>query len=251
MALIKCAKCGREISDKAKACPNCGRAVAMASAWYYSQEGRQCGPVSAKQLKELVATGHLHPTDWIWKNGWGAWVEASKVQSLFTSDQSAAPPASLPVMSSSIAVSDGGSHRKPPSDCPEFWARKASQSPPPPSPNVLPSAPAADSSPRKDENFILSTLHAVQGFICAFTGLKPLTDFKLLYLFSDVLKRRSPADVDAYFNCGCARTTPEINEIPTEWPRPWFFARMLLFGVLTTLGFWLGFAWFEPALFTF
>lgn len=27
MALIKCSECGKEISDKAKTCPNCGNAV--------------------------------------------------------------------------------------------------------------------------------------------------------------------------------------------------------------------------------
>jgi RsiW-degrading membrane proteinase PrsW (M82 family) len=71
-----------------------------------------------------------------------------------------------------------------------------------------------------------------------------LTDFKVSYLFSDVLKRRSRADIDTYLNCGCIRTTPEITDVSTEWPRPWFFVRILLFGLLTTLGFGFGTAWF-------
>jgi DNA-directed RNA polymerase subunit RPC12/RpoP len=29
MALIKCAECGKEISDQAAACPNCGNPVGM------------------------------------------------------------------------------------------------------------------------------------------------------------------------------------------------------------------------------
>ena len=28
MALIKCSECGKEVSDKAKACPNCGNPIA-------------------------------------------------------------------------------------------------------------------------------------------------------------------------------------------------------------------------------
>lgn len=56
--------------------------------WYYSKGGNQAGPVSSQQLRQLVATGELQPTDHVWKDGMVAWVPVSQVSGL-----SAAPAA--------------------------------------------------------------------------------------------------------------------------------------------------------------
>ncbi|MHB1082096.1 MAG: PrsW family glutamic-type intramembrane protease [Prosthecobacter sp.] len=82
-----------------------------------------------------------------------------------------------------------------------------------------------------------SALAEVHGFICGFCGLNPLRDFQLSHLFSEAFQRRSRTDIDAYFNCGCPRNTPDIADVPSEWPRPWFFWRMLVFGLVVLIGF--------------
>ena len=43
-----------------------------------------------------------------------------------------------------------------------------------------------------------------------------------------------------------AREPPHpISQVETLWPRPWFFARLLAFGLLVSLGFWFGAWYFE------
>ena len=41
----------------------------MARQWFYSHKGQNFGPVSARQLKYLAATGGLQPEDLIWPDG--------------------------------------------------------------------------------------------------------------------------------------------------------------------------------------
>jgi len=55
--------------------------------WHYQKDGQQHGPVLSQQLKELAASGHLLPTDLIWKEGMSDWVPASKLKGLFGSTE--------------------------------------------------------------------------------------------------------------------------------------------------------------------
>lgn len=55
----------------------------MATEWYYSKDGQQVGPVSANDLKQLVAGGKLQSADQIWKKGMADWVPVSSVKGLF------------------------------------------------------------------------------------------------------------------------------------------------------------------------
>jgi hypothetical protein len=59
------------------------------SQWYYSKNNQQQGPVSPEQLKQLAVSGQLQPSDLVWKEGMGQWVEGRKIKGLFP----AAPPA--------------------------------------------------------------------------------------------------------------------------------------------------------------
>jgi protease PrsW len=108
--------------------------------------------------------------------------------------------------------------------------------PPPPTATkqTPPEKPARES---KSRIWILSN---VQDLVCAVSGLKPLKDFRISYLFSNPFKRRSRSEIDAYLNCGCAQTTPSLAALSSDWPRPWFFWRMLLFGFLVVLIFVVG-----------
>ena len=104
------------------------------------------------------------------------------------------------------------------------------------------------STPKPPSKAGKSPLAAVQSFICGFSGLKRLQDFELWYLFSQAPQRRSRADIDTYFNCGCPQSTPDLADVPPDWPRPWFFWRMLVFGFLVLSGFCVAFESFHNPL---
>ncbi len=55
----------------------------MATAWMYSRNGHEFGPVSSKQLKQLAATQELTPEDLVWKEGMKRWARADAVKGLF------------------------------------------------------------------------------------------------------------------------------------------------------------------------
>ncbi|MCA9113491.1 MAG: DUF4339 domain-containing protein [Planctomycetaceae bacterium] len=51
--------------------------------WYYAREGKQLGPVSFSQLKQLASDGRLQPGDLVWKQGNPDWMPATAVPELF------------------------------------------------------------------------------------------------------------------------------------------------------------------------
>jgi hypothetical protein len=51
--------------------------------WYYAKNGQQQGPISPAELKKLVASGEIGPTDLVFQEGGTQWVEASSVKGLF------------------------------------------------------------------------------------------------------------------------------------------------------------------------
>lgn len=72
----------------------------MASAWFYTRDGKRFGPCSSHELRELARTGHLSPEDLIWKEGMKEWQRAGDAKALFP--PSLMPPPTPP------------SHRSPP-----------------------------------------------------------------------------------------------------------------------------------------
>jgi WD40 repeat protein len=77
----------------------------MAKQWYYAKEGVEVGPVSAPELRDLAAKGHLLPADHVWAEGQKDWIAARKVRGLFgdrprpdpRSNSHPKPAASIPV----------------------------------------------------------------------------------------------------------------------------------------------------------
>ncbi len=64
----------------------------MADQWYYAQQGQRQGPVDDEQLKQLVASGQLKPSDLVWKKGMAAWMAASAVEALIPKPSVPEPP---------------------------------------------------------------------------------------------------------------------------------------------------------------
>lgn len=52
------------------------------SAWYYSQNGQQVGPVSWEALLQSAGSGGVGPNDLVWTDGWPEWSPAHRVQGL-------------------------------------------------------------------------------------------------------------------------------------------------------------------------
>jgi len=50
--------------------------------WFYGRSGQQNGPVPTEQLRQLVASGQVQPTDLIWKEGMASWVPATELEQL-------------------------------------------------------------------------------------------------------------------------------------------------------------------------
>ena len=63
----------------------------MAAEWYYLIDGEQVGPVETFRLRELVDSGFLKPTDFVWREGMADWKPASQVQTLFSPASPRAP----------------------------------------------------------------------------------------------------------------------------------------------------------------
>lgn len=63
----------------------------MTRQWYYAQSGQQLGPVSGEQLRALIASGAVRPTDLVWSDSLPAWTPASQVPALLPAP--APPPA--------------------------------------------------------------------------------------------------------------------------------------------------------------
>ena len=60
----------------------------MADEWHVSVDGAQRGPLTSEQVRSLVSSGRLKPTDHIWRDGMPDWVAASTVRGLFPQQQS-------------------------------------------------------------------------------------------------------------------------------------------------------------------
>jgi hypothetical protein len=52
--------------------------------WYYTHNDRELGPASLSQLQLLAAVGELEPDDFVWTDGIEQWVEAARVEGLFS-----------------------------------------------------------------------------------------------------------------------------------------------------------------------
>jgi hypothetical protein len=83
----------------------------MAAQYMYARNGQQFGPVTAKDLRDLVARGQLAPTDLVWKEGLPEWVPAAKLKGLFEGSapsQPALPPAAAPAAAQPAAAAPTG-----------------------------------------------------------------------------------------------------------------------------------------------
>ncbi len=97
--------------------------------------------------------------------------------------------------------------------------------------NLKPNNPTADFNSG-------GVVHAAAGKMAGMVGLPQLQRFSLAELLSGVFKRRTAAEVEDEFLVGTLRTTPAVNQLSTEWPKPWLFARIFLGAMAVYLVFY-------------
>ena len=59
-------------------------------------------------------------------------------------------------------------------------------------------------------------------------GIEKLKGFSLSDLFSDVFSHHTREEVENYFTVGTEKSTPDILDVDTSWPKPWIFTRMVI-----------------------
>lgn len=60
--------------------------------WYITRGDHRIGPIDASQLKHMATHGQLGPTEYVWKEGMAAWVQAQQVVGLFEAPAVAVNP---------------------------------------------------------------------------------------------------------------------------------------------------------------
>ncbi len=79
--------------------------------------------------------------------------------------------------------------------------------------------------------------------VSAAAGIEQPGEWNAREMFSDVAKRHSDEEVEAYFTVGTASTTPALTAIDAQWPHPWIFARVFAVTALLYAGFL--YAWLQ------
>ncbi len=59
--------------------------------WYYTENGRQKGPISFYQLQQLANAGSLKSSDHVWTEGQQDWKPAGEIAGLFSGPPAVAP----------------------------------------------------------------------------------------------------------------------------------------------------------------
>ncbi|MEI6713487.1 MAG: PrsW family glutamic-type intramembrane protease [Verrucomicrobiota bacterium] len=182
------------------------------------------GPYTAAELHDRVSRGVISPSSLIWCDGLVEWTRFSDY---FVQEPNLGESPRIP--SDQDQVKGGNIENAP----------RAPAAPPQSIHGSIKTPPPVSSEQDK------SILTNVFSFICSFCGLAPVQGFDLSHFFSETLVRRTSGEVDVYFNCGCIQNTPNIADVSSEWPKPWFFLRMLIFGLITLVGFCLGLEFFN------
>ena len=86
---------------------------------------------------------------------------------------------------------------------------------------------------------------AIHSKVASAIGIEKLKGFKLSELFAEVFSKHSREEVEDYFTTGTAKSTPDILEVNTSWPKPWLFMRMTIASLILFLLFWAGWKQFE------
>jgi protease PrsW len=117
-----------------------------------------------------------------------------------------------------------------------------------------PIAPTSDAPPTRAERPInaASAMQAASGLFGALgdrigniLGLEKVAGLSLGKLLGAVPVRHTAAEAEDLFVAGTENSTPPIEQLSSDWPKPWLFSRVLLLGAAIYFLFRLAYSWFE------
>ncbi len=80
----------------------------------------------------------------------------------------------------------------------------------------------------------------IEGFsdrISSVAGVEKIQGFDARAMFSEVLKSRTDDEIEEYFTVGTPSTTPPLESVDTNWPKPWVFFKTFTLSAVVYLGF--------------
>jgi len=84
----------------------------------------------------------------------------------------------------------------------------------------------------------------VADFLNEVTGGEGHVELRFKDFFTNVPKRHTKEETRELFACGSPSTTPKIQDVSTEWPKPWLYSRVFAVLLVTFMGcviLWEGF----------
>ncbi len=88
-----------------------------------------------------------------------------------------------------------------------------------------------------DNNVLFHTVSKLDALVGEATGLEKLRGFSWTRFLSAVLRPHSDEELYEIFHCGTPKTTPSLDEVNADWPTPWLFTRILVYGIILTFLF--------------
>jgi len=85
----------------------------------------------------------------------------------------------------------------------------------------------------------VGVMEGLQAKIRELASTDKLEGFSLKELFKDTFTRRGADEVIDYMMVGSSRTTPPLELVDTNWPRPWLFFRVMVALALGAVALWL------------
>jgi len=76
--------------------------------------------------------------------------------------------------------------------------------------------------------------------ISSVAGVEKLQGFDARDMFSEVLRPRTDDEIEEYFTVGTPSTTPPLEAVSTDWPKPWLFFKTFTLSALLYLAFVFG-----------
>lgn len=80
-------------------------------------------------------------------------------------------------------------------------------------------------------------LDDLSGRISSVAGVERIEGFSARDMFSEVLRSRTDEEVEEYFTVGTPATTPPLEQVETNWPKPWVFFKTFTLSVMVYLAF--------------
>ncbi len=112
------------------------------------------------------------------------------------------------------------------------------------SPELLPYLRNATSAPTGNYSSVKQNAANVSGSIFGklkeSTGVGQMEGFSFSEMFSEMFKKHTDEEMENYFGVGFPATTPPLSQVSASWPKPWFFMRLIVFGLIGFFLLWFG-----------